>query len=121
MSPAHPASCDSPIWMHYTHQALQTRFPCSFGNPHELLHSRVAGVRRERGTLRVGNSVQGCCHGAGNLCLFIPGLAFITLSAWWPLLQLGHREELFSPWGCHDSFCWGKRREKGEKYDEESM
>lgn len=47
---AYPASYDSPIWVHYSHQDLQAGFPCSFGNPHELLHSVKVGLGREKGT-----------------------------------------------------------------------
>lgn len=119
LSLAYPVSCDSPIRMHYSHQALQTQLPCSFGNPHELLHSGMVGVGRERGTLCAGNYVQACCHGAGSLCLFFLGL---DSDHFWPpggcCYSWSMGEELFSPQSCHDSFCWGKRREKEGKYDE---
>ena len=118
--PAYPASCDSPIWVHYSHQDLQAGFPCSFGNPHELLHSVKAGLGRERGTPRVGNYVHACFHEAGSLCLFMPGL---DCDHFWPPGGHYYRRSTescsFLPRAAVTASVGG--RERGGKCDEESM
>jgi hypothetical protein len=48
-----------------------------------------------------------------------PGVGLLLiLAAWCWLLQLVHGEELLSPQGCHESFCW---KGAGGEHDAENM
>ena len=50
--------------------------------------------------------------------LRITGQRGLILAAWCWLLQLVHGEELLSPQGCHESFCW---KGAGGEHDAENM